>query len=211
MGIDLSQRGALQSQFVTAHEHENVKYEPILLSSEGGKYVVQEGNTLGALGHVVGQYGDVVEYDTPKAFFDEHGDPSQMVTLAEYRSELSDIAGLRDDLMHKAADIYNKAVDFGYAPNKIEYNGKDNYGRIERELNKGLNDNDLPDAVVEQINQLRGESNDLKHIKSNMEARLRDVESDLKERGLSNDQSSNEIEGSKAQAGVVIGVGGTSQ
>jgi hypothetical protein len=40
---------------------------------------------------------------------------------------------------------------------------------------------------------------------------LRDFESDLKERGLSNDQSSNEIEGSKAQAGVVIGVGGTSQ
>ncbi len=183
MTVDLSERGVLTSQFVKTHSTDDARYEPVLISTEGDVYKVHEENPgFSNIDNTFsGDFGHIVEY-APQDFFEKYGDESKMVTLKEYKLEASSVNGLRDDVMHHAADLYNKAVGFGLASDEVKYTGRDNYGRIERELSKKLqNNDDVPDVVKEQINGLRGESSDLKHLGGAMRARLKDIQADLGE------------------------------
>lgn len=183
MAKDLSERGVLTQDFLEVNSIRNIQFEPILLSNDDNILRVHEEDSgLTRFDDLAsGDIGHVVEY-TPQEFFEKYGDVSQMVTVEEYRREAASISGMRDDCMHHAADLYNQAVEYGYASDPIEYSGTRNYGRIETELNYKLRENkDVPDVVKDQINELRGRSNDLKYLGSAMDLRLRDIDGDVEQ------------------------------
>jgi hypothetical protein len=180
--MDLSERGKLSSLMLEASSSRQTMNEAILLGTQEGRIYVHDDTS--SLNTRLTPDGKITSY-SPQEFFVKYGDPSKMVTLAEYRREVAGISGLRDERMHHAADLYNKAVDYGYARDKVEYTGDRNYGRIERELNRKLNENgNVPDVVKDQINILRGESSDLRNRETFMNTRLADVDADMRAAGL---------------------------
>ncbi len=187
-GDDLSERGAgaLTSHFLLVSETSDVREEPVLLGSKDGVSYVHERSNWALVADIIvepGSGGSIASYNE-REFFEKYGDGSDLVTVEEYRAERDAISGLRDGAMHKAADLYNRAIELGYVPSgeKIEYSGTKNYGRIERELNYKLQqDHEIPEVVVGQINELRGRSSDLKHRENVMGYRLRDIDNDIKE------------------------------
>lgn len=186
MAEDLYDRGSLSIAFIDATSINKTKYEPILLSKE----VSNEGAVLSYRVHEINDglldfpsfsrnIGRIKEY-TPEEFFSKYGDEADMVTLEQYRQEHSQIPALRDEVIHRAADIYNKAVDFGFAASKVVYSGTQNYGRIDDELNRKVRENRaIPDAAQKQIERLRDQNTDLRFTGEAMAKRLEDIVNDL--------------------------------
>ena len=164
----------------------NIASDPILLGVKEGTYYVHETSGFMGLNHDVNTYNE-------REFYQTHGDPSQMVTLSDYNKDLEGINPARDITMEKAADIYNNAVRLGFVKDgsedvteTVEYDGKLNFGRLERELASNLNEYDgIPDAVTDQIKELIGQSRELSGAGSVMLTRANNIEKDVAEAGLS--------------------------
>ncbi len=174
----------------------SVARDPILLGVKEGTYYVHETSGFMGLSHEIKTYNEV-------EFFQTHGDPSQMVSLFDYNRDLEGINPARDVTMEKAADIYNNAVRLGFVKDDsrvvtemVEYEGKLNFGRLERELASNIDRYDgIPGVVKDQIKDLIEQSRELKATGTVMLARVNNIEKDVAEAGLS-DMGFDGIQGS---------------